>query len=202
MCIRDRPITTQGTLPGQGDQIFDIRTPQNFSDGDVKGFEIGFNQPFTFLPSPWDGFGVQANYTYVDSGFDENVAATFVDGGSAANSGANFSFPGSSRNNFNAIAYFEKGPIGLRAAIVSRDDYFRSLPGQGAQQENSSPVFTEGETRVNLNGTWTFNDNFSIFADVNNLFEEGRRDFLLQNETFNGAFRRERIITFGATANF
>ncbi len=197
------PITTQGLLPGQGDTVFDIRTPQNFSDGDVVGFEIGFNQPFTFLPSPLDGFGLQANYTFVDSGFDEDIAATFIDSGFDTGADAvDFSFPGSSRNNFNAILYYEKGPIGIRAAVVSRDDFFRNLPGQGAQQENSSALFSEGDTRVNLNATYNFGDHLSFFVDVNNLTEEGRRDFFLQEETFNGAFRRERTITFGATARF
>ena len=33
----------------------------------LNGFEISYQQPFTFLPEPFDGFGVLANYTYADS---------------------------------------------------------------------------------------------------------------------------------------
>jgi iron complex outermembrane receptor protein len=181
------PITTRETLPGQGDTIFDVRTPANFSDGNVIGFELGFSQPFLFLPAPFDGFGLQANYTYSDSEFDKDVG----DNG--------FGFPGSSKNNFNSILYFEKNNFGVRLSYIYRDDYFRNLPGQGAQAENSSAVFTEADERLNMNVSYNLTENISIFVDVNNITEEGRRDFLLNKSTFNGSFNRERTLTFGIT---
>jgi iron complex outermembrane recepter protein len=184
------PITTVETLPGQGAQLFDVRTPQNFSDGEVKGFEVGFNQSFSFLPSPFDGLGMQANYTYVDTSFNEDVG----DNG--------FGFPGSSQNNFNAILYYEKYGLGIRASYVFRDDYFRNLPGQGAQQENATALWTEGNDILTISASYEINDNFSVFVDASNLLEEGRRDFFLQEETFNGSFNRERTVTFGVTAAF
>jgi len=179
------PITTRGTLPGQGDEIFDIREPLNFTNGDVKGFEVTVNQPFTFLPSPFDGFGLNFNYTFVDTQFGRDVGD------------AGFGFPGSSKNNWNLTTYYEKGPIGLRMAVVSRDDFFRNLPGQGAQQENATAVFSEGTTRFAFNATYDVLERVSLFVDVSNAFQEGRRDFLRQEDTFNGAFRRPRTITFG-----
>lgn len=39
-------------------RVYDVRTPANFSDGNVMGFEIGFNQPFLFLPEPFVSGGV------------------------------------------------------------------------------------------------------------------------------------------------
>ena len=33
----------------------------------IKGFELGGRIFFDRLPAPWNGFGVEANYTYVDS---------------------------------------------------------------------------------------------------------------------------------------
>ncbi len=181
------PITTRETLPGQGDTIYNVRTPDNFSDGNVVGFELGFNQPFLFLDGWLSGFGIQANYTYSDSEFDKDVG----DNG--------YGFPGSSKNNFNSILYFEQGDFGVRLSYIYRDDYFRNLPGQGAQAENTSAVFTESDERVNINASYDINDNFSVFIDVNNLTEEGRRDFFLEKETFNGSFNRERTVTVGIT---
>ena len=181
------PITTRETLPGQGDTIFNVRTPDNFSDGNVVGFEVGFNQPFTFLGDALSGFGLQANYTYSESEFDKDVG----DNG--------FGFPGSSKNNFNSILYFEQGGFGVRLSYIFRDDYFRNLPGQGAQAENTSAVFTESDQRVNMNASYDVNENFSVFVDVNNITEEGRRDFFIQKETFNGSFNRERTVTIGIT---
>ena len=184
------PVTTRGTLPGQGAQIFDIRTPTNFSDGRVVGAEFTVNQPFTFLPAPFDGFGVQANYTYADSSFDVDVG----DNG--------YGFPGSSKNNFNSVLYYEKAGFGARLSYIVRDAYFRNLPGQGPQAENASAVFTESNARFNVNVSYDINDQFSAFLDVNNLNEEGRRDFFSQPATFNGSFNRERTITLGITGRF
>ena len=181
------PITTRETLPGQGNTIYDVRTPQNFSDGSVVGVELGFNQPFLFLDGILNGFGLQANYTYSDSEFDKDVG----DNG--------FGFPGSSKHNFNSILYFEYNDFGARLSYIYRDDYFRNLPGQGAQAENSSAVFTESDQRLNINVSYDINEHFSIFADVNNITEEGRRDFFTQKETFNGSFNRERTVTVGVT---
>ncbi|TWX66860.1 TonB-dependent receptor [Colwellia demingiae] len=181
------PITTKETLPGQGDTIYDVRTPQNFSDGTVMGVELGFNQPFLFLDGAWSGFGVQANYTYSDSEFEKDVG----DNG--------YGFPGSSKHNFNSILYFEQGDFGVRLSYIYRDDYFRNLPGQGAQAENSSAVFTESDQRLNFNASYDINEHFSVFFDVNNITEEGRRDFYYQKETFNGSFNRERTLTVGIT---
>ncbi|MDO7085581.1 TonB-dependent receptor [Pseudocolwellia sp. AS88] len=181
------PVTTQDTLPGYGDQIYDVRRPENYSDGDVLGFELGFNQPFTFLPEPFDGLGLQANYTYSDSSFDEDVG----DQG--------YGFPGSSKNNFNSIIYFEKGDFGVRLSYIYRDAYFRNLPGQGAQAKNATPLWSGDDERININASYNINEHFSIFVDVNNLTEEGRRDFYLDESIFNGSFRRERTMTVGIT---
>ncbi len=181
------PITTRETLPGQGDTIYNVRTPENHSDGTVKGIELGFNQPFLFLDGIWSSFGIQANYTYSDSEFEKDVG----DNG--------YGFPGSSKHNFNSILYFEEGDFGVRLSYIYRDDYFRNLPGQGAQAENTSAVFTESDQRLNMNASYDINEHFSVFVDVNNITEEGRRDFFIQKETFNGSFNRERTVTVGIT---
>src|SRR5699024_82288 len=43
----------------------DVVATRNGGDGTMQGFELGYQQFFDFLPSPFDGFGVQANYTYI-----------------------------------------------------------------------------------------------------------------------------------------
>ena len=49
--------------------------PLNGSNGEIQGFEATYSQQFGFLPSPWDGFGVQLNYTYSDD--DAETPALF-----------------------------------------------------------------------------------------------------------------------------
>jgi outer membrane receptor protein involved in Fe transport len=44
-----------------------VDAPSNGDQGVIKGFEIGYSQFYDFLPGIFKGFGLQANYTYVDS---------------------------------------------------------------------------------------------------------------------------------------
>src|SRR3546814_14773941 len=45
-------------------------TTLNGGDGKLYGIELAYNQPFTFLPSPLDGFGAQASVSFVDGDFE------------------------------------------------------------------------------------------------------------------------------------
>ncbi|MEE4302079.1 MAG: TonB-dependent receptor, partial [Pseudomonadales bacterium] len=68
--IDDPIFNAQQQLPGAGfgfpDNLVRISGPLNGSDGEIRGFEATYSQQFGFLPSPWDGFGVQLNYTYAE----------------------------------------------------------------------------------------------------------------------------------------
>ena len=70
--IDDIVLTGQGdlTFSNNGvtrDDVF-TRQPTNSDDtGKIKGFEIAYQQFYDFLPSPFDGIGVQASYTFIDS---------------------------------------------------------------------------------------------------------------------------------------
>ncbi len=39
----------------------------NSGDGELSGFELAYQQFYDFLPEPWDGLGLQMNYTYIDA---------------------------------------------------------------------------------------------------------------------------------------
>lgn len=79
--------------------------PFNIASAKVKGFEIGITQFFDFLPSPLDGLGVIANYTFADS-----------------EDSAGFPLVATSRNSYNLVALYEKGPVSARIAYNWRDD--------------------------------------------------------------------------------
>lgn len=181
------PQAVNGTLPGQGNTQFLLTQPVNFSDGTVGGFEIGFNQPLDFILA---GFGIQANYTFVDSSFDEEVG----DFG--------FGFPGAAENNFNTIIYYENYGFGARLGYTFRDQYFASLPGQGAQAEVTTANFIDSQGIVNLNFSYDISDDLKATLEAVNLTAEGRRDFIGFDTTFGGYFERERTIILGLTANF
>ena len=45
----------------------------------LRGFEIGANRAFTSLPAPFDGLGLQVNYSYADSNFGKSPDPSAVD---------------------------------------------------------------------------------------------------------------------------
>ncbi|MBD4306462.1 hypothetical protein GUH22_11050, partial [Xanthomonas citri pv. citri] len=49
------------------DTIFNVQSYFNTPGGPLKGFELTYQQAFDFLPGFWRNFGIQLNYTQVDS---------------------------------------------------------------------------------------------------------------------------------------
>lgn len=87
--------------------------PVNVGAATVKGFEIGWQQSLDFLPSPLDGLGFIANYTYVDAG-----------GGSTSATGAILPVQDLSKHSYNLIGYFEKWGFQARAAYNWRSRFY------------------------------------------------------------------------------
>lgn len=135
------------TVPGQGNTLFDSTTSTNASTGFTYGAELGTNQPFRFLPTPWDGFGVQANYTYV-------VSRTFV-------SGQPTQFPGSSKNNINTTLYYEKFGFSARLAASYRSRYLVAFA--------DGNTIARAETRVDASLSQKFTPHFEVILTGANL---------------------------------
>lgn len=100
-------FTTAGVDTGldpQGRQLTFSR-PENLGAAKIKGFEVGIQQFLDFLPSPLNGLGVIANYTYSDA--KDETGTPLV---------------GVSKHSYNLIGLFEKGPFSARIAYNWRDD--------------------------------------------------------------------------------
>ena len=52
---------------GVGLESLSFSSKLNGTEGRISGFELSVYQPFHFLPAPFDGFGVEANYTTITS---------------------------------------------------------------------------------------------------------------------------------------
>jgi len=92
-----------------------IRTSKNLNPATIKGVELGFQQFFTFLPAPFDGFGLQANYTYVDSSTPTTV--------SGLAGSVNAPLTNLSKRSYNIVAMYEKGSFSARVAYNYRSTF-------------------------------------------------------------------------------
>ncbi len=179
--VLDQPLTGY-------EGLWELTTNINFSDGKAEGVEIGILQPLGKVLPALEGFGFSANYTYVDSSFEEDVG------------NAGFGFPGSSRDNFNFVGFYEADFYTVRLAYTYRGSFFRTLGGTGSQ--SSSSRFSGEQEKLNLNLNLKPMKGVSVKLSANNITGEKRRDFYGEESTFLDYFDRGRTYSVSVKYNF
>ena len=168
-----RDITVNGVT-----NTVQVRGPLNGEGASIQGFEVAYQQFFDFLPAPFDGFGVQANYTYVDNQGIENGGVTnggasgdgttsgqFGDGEDYPRSIAVDRLEGLSDHAYNLVAMYEKGPLALRAAYNWRSEYLVTAIDCCV----ASPIWTEDQGFLDASVRYRVNDNIELSLQGQNL---------------------------------
>lgn len=133
---------------------YDYTTTLNGGDGTLYGIELNYQQPFTFLPSPFDGFGVQLNLALIEGEFDTPEGRTV-------------GFPGTSDQVFNASLYYEKYGLSARLAYQWRDRWLDDVSPDG-----TGDVYWDATPQLDLSVRYAFNSDVTLFFDANNLTDE------------------------------
>ncbi|MEB1630642.1 TonB-dependent receptor [Xanthomonas campestris pv. campestris] len=152
-----RPVNWQITRPVNGDA------------GKIRGAELGYTQFFDFLPGWLSGFGLQTNYTYVDS---EAPSPTATD-----TNGQSLTVPleGLSKNSYNAILSYETARFQGRVAYNWRSDWLVTTAGNGTE---NLPVYNKGFGQLDASLRFNINDVWSISLDGVNLLDTRRESYL------------------------
>ena len=132
--------------------------PLNTGKSEIMGFEMSFQRTFAdMLPAPFDGLGVIANWTYIDSSSDfEND-----------NTSQAYGIPGLSENTINLSVFYEKDAWNGRLSYNFRDDFLDQIAdGQG------NPLFVNEYTQWDASLNYSFNDNLTVSATAINLTDE------------------------------
>lgn len=161
-----------------------VTRPYNGTGGKIKGAEVLFQTPFSFLPGPLDGFGVVANLSYIDS------STSLKD-----RKGATLPLQGLSKVNYNLVGYFEKWGFGARVAYNYRSRYFDSV-GPGATAVYFAPFRSvDGSLRYEFK-------NFTVSLDAANLTNSIQRKYTESPEATSLYAIQGRRFTFGVNAKF
>lgn len=155
---------------GNGPFVVDVTRPLNGDNGKIKGFEVGGNAFFDFLPGIWSGFGVQANYTYVDS------KAPSPDAQDTSGNRLNVPLEKLSKHSYNLIGFYDRGPISARVAYNWRSSFVVTTRGNGS---GNLPIFNAARGQVDASLTYTFTPNFALTVDGVNLTDT-------ENKTYYG----------------
>lgn len=152
-------IAACGATPGcspSADWVF--TTTVNGDGGWLKGFELSYQQPFTFLPGAFSNFGTSLNYTYVDSEFKYPSGSTVIIE----------QLDGLSEYSWNATLYYETPRFGVRVSAGYRDDFLTRIPGQN----NNSVEGTIGTTTIDASARWSINEQVDLTFEATNLTDE------------------------------
>ncbi len=129
---------------------FLVTGPANDADGRARGAEIGYQQYFDKLPGLLSGFGVSANYTYINSRLSLRESPTsmwctpkdtaeanlnrdmagFDTDGHLLNGGQP-PMTGMSKNAYNLALLYDKGPVSARLAYTWRSKYLQAINAYG-----------------------------------------------------------------------
>lgn len=142
---------------------FIITTPVNGDEASLTGVEVNYQQPFTFLPAPFDGLGTLLNVTVADSQSTSTVVTNSTTGVTRQ---LTTRVQGQSPISYNAILYYDKGPLQVRCAYHWRDDYLVLLLGETEQRMKRAT----GNLDVSVN--WRFSERISAYAEGLNLTSE------------------------------
>ncbi|WP_229796461.1 TonB-dependent receptor [Thermomonas carbonis] len=181
------------TYPGVDGNDYDylITRPVNVGTAKIQGAEIGWNQFFDFLPAPFDGFGMSANYTYIKSSTSvpNNLDTQPLD--TDASTFGVLPADGLSKNSYNLAGFYEKGPWQIRLAYNWRSEYLLSIGPNGYNGGDGGiawklPVYSDSYGQLDGSIFYKITDNIQVGLEMNNLNNAEQRTIMDQN----GAGRR------------
>ncbi|MFN3557925.1 MAG: TonB-dependent receptor [Brevundimonas sp.] len=147
--------------------IFQLTAAVNTEGGPLKGFEISYQQPFTFLPGPLQNLGVQMNYTHVESEIDycnNALCTSFV----------TQDLISLSPESWNATLYYEDDRFSARVSGAFREGYIQNVPGRNGN-------FVEGKMDTfNLDASASYNltDELELTLEALNLTDEENQQYV------------------------
>ncbi|HEX8483909.1 TonB-dependent receptor domain-containing protein, partial [Sphingomonas sp.] len=118
---------------------------------------------FDFLPAPFDGLGVQANYTFADSDAGQQAAGDI-------NSVTQIDVPlvNLSKHSFNLLALYDRNGLNMRVAYNWRGKYLQGTSNTGTQ---NLPIFGDSIGFLDASVTYDVTKNFAITLDGQNLLD-------------------------------
>jgi len=168
---------------------YEIIQTRNLGTAVYKGLEFDFRQRLTFLPGPLKGLTVRANYTYLKTkgnfggtvGFTTNQVAGFIP--RAYNVGLLYTY-----GKFGAsydVNYTGRWPV-----------VNISTPGAAGNR------FRDPWTVMNAGIRYDIFRNTTLFANVSNLAQEGRQEYIFDSSRPRHMYVIPRAVKFGVTGRF
>jgi TonB-dependent receptor len=140
---------------------FTVTQPLNGEDASIRGLELAIQSYLRFLPKPFDGLGLYANYTLTDS------TAVFP-----GRTGEQSTLPGQSRNVGNLSISYEKSGFSGRVAVNFHGSYVDQVAAAAGQDR-----FYDTHKQVDISINQRITRNIHAYFDALNLSDSPNRYF-------------------------
>jgi TonB-dependent receptor len=153
------------TSNGQ-EATFLVTRNMNGDKGKIKGFELAYAQFYDQLPGIFSGFGLQANFTLVDSSGGRNTAINILEP-AQVNGAADQTLPleGLSKTSYNLTGLYEKHNYSARLAYNWRERYLLTTSAANIQR----PVWMEDYGQLDASLFYSVNPKLKFGVEGTNL---------------------------------
>ncbi|WP_235047293.1 TonB-dependent receptor domain-containing protein, partial [Xanthomonas vasicola] len=156
-------FSNQTVTENYGGQDWLVTRPYNMDKGRIRGFEYGYTQFFDSWPGWLSGFGVNANFTFVDSSGGVNTATDPYT--QTTVTGVSLPLEGLSRRSYNLAGIYEKGPLSLRLAYNWRSRYLLTA----SDVSTKLPTWSDDYGQLDASAFYRFNPHVQLGVQANNL---------------------------------
>lgn len=157
----------------EGGNSYKLSQAKNLRSAYIFGIEMGIRKRLDFLPGFFSGFGVEVNYTFIDS--KVKVPRQVGSGASAYIVEDETSLPDQSKNIANFILFYEKGPVMVRFAGNYRG---KSIYSINQNLGTDYYKWTAKNFTVDASATVDIFKNIKVFVELNNLTNEPLKQYM------------------------
>ena len=156
--LTDNIFLTRFDEDRDGD-TFEVTQPVNGERASLWGLELAFSNQLRFLPGPFNGLGVYANYTFTES-------TAQIEGRSDG------PLPGQARHSGNFAVFYEKFGFSGRLSLNYHGSYTEEVG-----EDISRNLFFDSHAQWDLSLSQRINKWLRVYVDVLNLTNEPLRRF-------------------------
>lgn len=150
--------------PRAGPNGEDVTQPVNVTTAEVNGLELSAVVPRLPLSGIWSDFGIAANATFIDGGFDTGGARGRVD-----------ELQGQSPILVNVAVFYERGPLRARLAYAYIGEARTSV--SAADASGLSDRYDRATNTIDTQLRYAVSDRVELIGEVRNLTNEDKVNF-------------------------
>lgn len=180
-----------------GPYTYVLAQPDNASNGELEGFELGFQYFPDNVPNWLKGIGIQASATWLDSSQDTPT----TNSAGAVTGVVTSDMFGVSEKSYSAVLVYEKWIVDARLSWVWRDDFLNHY--EAALFANPREVWRASEQNLDFQLSFDVTDALVLTLDARNLTDEIYQSYYVNPNTNNfGSVITGRTFAFGARYTF